>query len=191
MAQSKITIIGMYNYFNSYKRDLFELLTVPEGIDRDVLIDNILLKSGDFEVIYSNGDFVHDAIGIWSKKWERTFVKWVKALSVEYNPLENYDRMEEITTTDDGSNTAQGRSGNTNKISAYNSSNFENDTNSDGDFSSSGTAKNRNVRSGRMHGNIGVTTSQQMLEAELNIDMWNIYEHITDIFLKEFIVPIY
>lgn len=48
-----------------------------------------------------------------------------------------------------------------------------------------------NKRVGRAHGNIGVTTSQQMLEAELKLAYWNIYEHITDIFLSEFIIPIY
>ena len=44
---------------------------------------------------------------------------------------------------------------------------------------------------GRIHGNIGVTTSQQMLQAELDIAEWNIYEHITDLFLTEFVIPIY
>lgn len=44
---------------------------------------------------------------------------------------------------------------------------------------------------GRMYGNIGVTTSQQMLEAELEIAKWNIYEHIADIFLSEFTIPLY
>ena len=57
--------------------------------------------------------------------------------------------------------------------------------------SGSETENSKNVHSGRLHGNIGVTTSQQMLEAELDIARWNIYEHITDIFLSEFIIPIY
>ena len=43
----------------------------------------------------------------------------------------------------------------------------------------------------RAFGNIGVTTSQQMLESELNIDAWNIYEHIADLFLDEFCVLLY
>ena len=49
----------------------------------------------------------------------------------------------------------------------------------------------RTVRDGRIHGNIGVTTSQQMLQAELDIAQWNLYEHITDLFLSEFVIPIY
>ena len=42
-----------------------------------------------------------------------------------------------------------------------------------------------------MYGNIGVTTSQQMLQAELDVRAWNIYEHITDLFIKDFLIPVY
>ena len=43
----------------------------------------------------------------------------------------------------------------------------------------------------RAFGNIGVTTSQQMLQSELDIAAWNMYEHITDMFLDEFCVLLY
>lgn len=43
----------------------------------------------------------------------------------------------------------------------------------------------------RAFGNIGVTTSQQMLQAELDIDTWNVYEHITDMFIDEFCVLLF
>lgn len=45
--------------------------------------------------------------------------------------------------------------------------------------------------SGRSHGNIGVTTSQQMLEEELRVQAWNIYQHIADIFCKEMLITVY
>ena len=43
----------------------------------------------------------------------------------------------------------------------------------------------------RTHGNIGVTTSQQMLQSELDIAKWNIYEQITDLFISEFCIMVY
>ena len=49
----------------------------------------------------------------------------------------------------------------------------------------------KTVRDGRIHGNIGVTSSQELLESELRIAQWNLYEHITDLFLSEFVIPIY
>lgn len=61
----------------------------------------------------------------------------------------------------------------------------------------SGTIKDENdviVQSshgGRIHGNIGVTTSQQMLQAELDISRWNIVQQITDLFVTEFCIMVY
>ncbi len=46
-------------------------------------------------------------------------------------------------------------------------------------------------RSLRAYGNIGVTTTQQMLEAEYSISKWNIYENIKDLFMQEFCIMIY
>ena len=58
-------------------------------------------------------------------------------------------------------------------------------------YSSQLTDNGKTIHNGRIHGNVGVTTSQQMLEAELSLAEWNLYEHITDLFLSEFVIPIY
>lgn len=196
---ANLTMIGLYEY----DPNLFEFLTFPSGIDPDVARDVILMRSGEFEVLYSDADFVHDAIRLWSSKWYRTFDKWAKALAVEYDPLENYDRREEWTDENDGvSNTTGTTSDRTqshvdNTISAYNSSTMQPDTSSGSEGASlsslnnTNTARNKNVRTGRAHGNIGVTTSQQMLEAELSVAEWNLYDHIADVFLNEFVIPVY
>ena len=42
-----------------------------------------------------------------------------------------------------------------------------------------------------IHGNIGVTTSQQMLESELQLQYWNLYNKISNLFVKEFCVMVY
>ena len=243
MSSAKITTVGFYQYMNAYNNDLFGLLNLPPGIDKHTLVNNIMLRGGEFEVVYSNPDFYKSAIGLWSNKHYRTFEKWINALTIDYNPLENYDRMEEwsdagsrintgtvsdsgtITNTGTQSTEATGKdnfkgSGNStssDEISAYNSNSFQNDkkntTNSSN--SSETNTTNRNTRTdnlsesnsntrtdnlsektnsnrkGRAHGNIGVTTSQQMLQSELDIAKWNIYEQITDLFLSEFCIMVY
>ncbi|MBO5811359.1 MAG: hypothetical protein J6R32_11115, partial [Bacteroidales bacterium] len=44
---------------------------------------------------------------------------------------------------------------------------------------------------GRIHGNIGVTTSQQMLQSELDIARFNIIQEITNLFMEEFCIMVY
>lgn len=283
MSKATLTMIGMYNWDS----DLFRNLILPDGIDRDTEINTILLRSGEFEVIYSDFDFMQEMIGLISKKWARTFQKWYDALQLDYNPIENYDRYE--TWTDTGSNTGTVKHGITKNststesetskgstsedvkgsnsenvtgsntesvkgsssdkssststtdtlVSTYDSDSLHEDnqnksnqsatssgttsqdtsgsnkqfttgssiqnstgsdqrsTNSSGSVSeTSSDDETRNLgtsgqHEGHIHGNIGVTTSQQMLEAELDLQEWNLYEHIADIFVRELCIPVY
>ena len=102
MSSAKFTLIGAYQYYNNAGGDLFELLTLPEGIDKDILKNNILLQGGEFEVQHGSPVFIHDAIAIWAGAYYDTLDRWVKALDIEYEPLENYDRMEHWTDELDG-----------------------------------------------------------------------------------------
>ena len=196
MSQAKLTLIGLYNYDNT----IFDLLNVPEGITKDTLVNNILLRSSEFEVLYPDPDFLKSAIGDFSNAWQPTFERWVNALTLEYNPLENYDRKEDWTDTRNGHNsgTTSGRTNSTttNKVSAYDAGDdlttHDQDTIVGADSSSSSGESHEGAKhDGRVHGNIGVTTSQQMLISELDLGYWNIYEKITDLFLTHFVIPIY
>lgn len=196
---SKLTLIGFHNYLEAEDSSLFSQLSLPEGIDKDVLINNILLRGGEFEVLYSNPYFMQEAIGIWSAKSQRTFERWLKALNIDYDPLYNYDRTEEWTEEDSGTvsgtTSSESSSGTESKVSAYNASTYQPDNqvavDADSSTTDSGSHENLNVRKGRAYGNIGVTTSQQMLEAELDIAKWNLIDQITDLFLQEFVIPVY
>lgn len=201
--------------FYTWDPSLFEHLTVPDEINKDQLIDNILLESGERAVIYSDPDFLKAAIGIWSNTYQATFERWANALSIEYNPLENYDRMENWsdsgthtgttqTNTTDSQTTGQTTSGtNTHSTVAY-PDNTWHDTEKDIDSGSvsinvsgtgSGTGSesstDANTHTGRIHGNIGVTSSVQLLTEELNIGYWNIIQKITDLFIENFIIMLY
>lgn len=207
MASSKLTLIGMNQFMLNLNMDLFSELTLPEGLSKQTLTDNILLTGGEFEVMYSDPIAMQSFIGIWSRKQQPTFERWIKALSIDYAPLENYDRNEYWTdhTEGTGSSGSEGSSdtttGDTSELqkSAYDQSTYSpyEKTINDGSVgtttsdSTSTEMENDATHRGRVHGNIGVTTSQQMLEAELNLGYWNVYEKITELFLKEFVVPIY
>ena len=92
MSSAKLTLIGMYEWDNT----LFSELTVPEGIDKDLFIDNLLLFRGEFEVLYGDPDFMKSAIKVWGLKWARTFAQWLRGTQSEFNPIYNYDRFEDI-----------------------------------------------------------------------------------------------
>lgn len=54
------------------------------------------------------------------------------------------------------------------------------------------THNNATFRSGRTHGNIGVTTSQQMLMSEIDVAQYNsMYNYIADDFMRQFLILCY
>ena len=111
MPQSKITLIGL-EQFLSPDRSLFEDLELPEGIDLDTLKGTIFLRCNEFEVLYSDPEFMIDAIAVWGKKNYWTFDRWVKLLDKEYDPLYNKDYYEEISDNHQGAASGSGSSSN-------------------------------------------------------------------------------
>lgn len=207
MSSATMTMLGMSNYVP----DLFDDLTFPTGIDKETAVDEILLKCGEFEVLYSNPAFLKTAITHWGKKHYRTFKEWVKALAIEFDPLYNYDRFEEYTDDKTGSSkassssstttTSSGSTGSQRDVSAYDSATYEprekETGSSSGSGSGTGTASNeaseteKVTHKAHLYGNIGVTTSTQMLEDFLRVERFTIYEEIADMFVSEFCIMIY
>ena len=231
MSLAKITLIGQETRLKMENKSVFDLLTLPDGIDRNTTIDNIILECGEFETLYSDPFFMRAAIGPWSTKHYRTFEKWITALNLEYNPLENYDRQEDwtdtgnkqntlgftddTTTTSTGQTTTEGNSEQNgfteDQVSAFDSNTYQEsekhiidtDENHSDEVNSTNTMTNsseqntegnedtENVHTGRIHGNIGVTTSQQMLQSELDISRFNIIQEITNLFMVELCIMVY
>jgi hypothetical protein len=210
-------------------------LVVPDGVDVELVKDNLLAETAELEVIYPDAIFMQAMIGRWSAKelpiWERLY----KTTLLEYNPIENYDRMEEWTEAEDTKKNTEADATGTSKtdtdgtstresntdgvindqkyVSAYNEVEFtptERDNNTQNEKNNSeqkdvGTVSvktsaenttdetgNRNLlRKGRAHGNIGVTTSQQMIEAEREVALYNIIDVIITSFKNRFCLQVY
>ena len=124
-------------------------------------------------------------------------VNWMRLWNAEiavYDPVHNYDMHEEGTRTGNNRNESQstdethhGRS-NTSRYSHY-GFNSQSSNPSDEDVTTEGGTTNLN-RNGSVdytinegttlhrYGNIGVTTNQQMIEAERSIRMWNYFNSV-------------
>lgn len=188
MAIAKITLIGMMQYFDLQHDDLFALLQLPAGVSRPTLVSNIVMRGGEFPVLWANPDFVKRMIGQWSRKMQPTFTRWVRALTIDYDPLYNYDRHEEYTDTENTTGSASDSS--THNVTGFDSNTLQ--TNDQTVGSSSGNS-NRNLKhSAHLYGNIGVTTSQEMLKAEMEVSKeFNIYDLIAEEFINEFCVRVW
>ena len=93
-TMQRMTLIGLYNYENTFERDLFSGLELPEGYDKTTFVNSLLLEHGEKCVLYTNPEFFKHAIAIWSAKWANELTRIYDALTAEYNPIWNYDRNE-------------------------------------------------------------------------------------------------
>lgn len=223
---SLLTVEGLYNYDNT----LFDGFDVPEGLVKQIAIDSILMRTRELEILYPDFTYMKNRIAIWSNKYQLNWKKLYDTTVLEYNPIENYDRMEEWTDTDDETTTsARDNTRNTNNTVKSTSTNeIMNNVNvtdqntafnagltdhakqiTDGDTTENGTITNtetgkdtenesvnggrtgKHTRNGRAHGNIGVTTSQQMIQSERDLVVFNLYDVIAESFIENFCLMVY
>ena len=209
-----MTVEGLYNYNDI----LFSEFEVPDGMDKQIAIDTICMRSRELEVLYPNLEFFAKRIGMWSRKNQYNWKKLYDTTLLEYNPIENYDRMEDWTDTDSETGTNSRNNNITNTINqevvttgslteqntAFNAgladhakeiTDNDNVTTGSGNTTEneSGTTKRdlTHSRTGRTHGNIGVTTSQQMIQSEREVAMFNIYDIIAESFVENFCLMVY
>ena len=237
MSIATQTLLGLYQIGLQRNQNFFDKLTFPDGIDHDLAVTNILHQAGDFEVLYPSLDFMCDACEMFSTKWARTFEKWLNVMNIDYEPLENYNRLEhwsdstsessahslsssESTSASDSTSTSVHTSDSTsnstttdNDISAFNANTLQNDTSAAFDAQIAGQSTNdsktQNMslsrtdnklhednerehfydHEGRVHGNIGVMTTQAMYKEEWELAKLNIYDEIYILFAREFLIP--
>ena len=96
----------------AYAEDtIFNEMVLPAGMtsdDKAIITDNIILECAELEILYTDPWFMRKAIGSWSKKELPTWERIYSLAQREYNPIENYDRMEETTETGSNSRTDTG-----------------------------------------------------------------------------------
>nr|DAG49539.1 MAG TPA: hypothetical protein [Caudoviricetes sp.] len=240
---ANLTLCGIYSWDNT----IFEGLTVPATVERDALVNNILLECSELEVLYPDPDFLKIAIGSWASARQAAWKHYAKLEEVEYSPIENTDKYEDHTVTDSetesgtidesgqqttGVNQQDSTSGhsltgvtrtqqgnNTDSVSAFDTESFSNknkqtsdvDENSDTNYSASSdskiartdttahntdtsTNKHRNFthrETVHAHGNIGVTTNQQMMTQEVEFWKWDFIKQISNEFRQRFCVSVY
>ena len=91
-----LSIMGMYEHDQS----VFNGLQVPEGVDKENLINEILLQCAELEIVYPNIDTMKLAITVWSVSNQYTWEKLYKSMLFDYNPIWNVDAN--VTRTDSG-----------------------------------------------------------------------------------------
>lgn len=185
-----IILITLINITQLYP-DLFTDIVVPDGMDAGLIVDAIMEKYGMLTPVYPEPHLFHAMIISFFNRRQMNYQKLFDTMNFEYNPLENLNR-EDITTHSENEKTETTENGNTeNDISAYNTSDYSNDSRQQTQYDSDigrGMEYKHTVSS---HGTIGVITNQDMIEKEREVSKFNLYDYIADDFQAEFLIGLW
>ena len=170
-----LSILGLYNYDPT----IFDGLDLPETLDKATCISIILLQNAELSLVYSDPDTMREMISAWSVSSQYAWEKLAATLTLEYNPIWNKDGT--ITETEKITGSGTG----VQQVSAFDSSNFENRGKNTSD-----TENNREYERVEQ-GNIGVTSTQQLIKEERQTAEFNIYDRISEDFRNRFCIMVY
>ena len=207
--QAKISVLGLYQWSN----DLFSLMSIPEGLELDIFVNNLLSETCELEVLYPNPEVMKVLIGSWSAKclpvWEHLY----ETTQYEYNPIENYNRTDTgrinrsntriHSGTDTETRTTNSQSdeyiaGYDSVPSGNNDGLVKNDRLENTGGGTNTLAHGEQIADNGLDttslnskGNIGVTTTQKMIREEREIAEFNIYDRMIKDFMDRFCIMVF
>lgn len=187
--------------------EIFKGINIPYSYDKEVLINTILSECMMYQPLYVELPILNQLIINFFNVNYTDFMKLAYLYDLQYendyNPIWNKDGsyIEKESYTKDNSfnsnSNENSNSNNINQVSAYDSGDFQNN-NKDTLTSNENRTKNDSGKENFNHsierqekGNIGVTTTMNMIKEEMNVhkdNSYNKYEIVAKKFYDEFFI---
>lgn len=171
--------------------DFFSDVVLDSRLSKELLADRIRECCGNLICVYSERNTLKHYSDNFFKRNEKRFKDLTDTLFYEYNPLDNYDRTETTTLTHEGSSTASSTSNGSTSRSAFNSATTHPVDASTGEASGENTENYTDITTNRTRGNIGVTSSMQLIESQRSLVMFDIIDRIVALWEVEFCLLIF
>lgn len=199
--------------------EMLKLGEFDSRIDKDLLAGKILEVCGAMTPVHNTTDSYTYFHNLFFKMWGKQITRLLDATNIEYEPLENYRRVEEkqaqgeeisigtdtseykgndVTTKENNSSAEQ-------KTSAYNEDLYqpqaqeiiteestntdesESNTKRDSERTKDYTTKESNV----IKGMNGLFTPQQLIQQEIELAQYNIYQWIVTKYMEELFICVF
>lgn len=184
-----LSMMGLYNWDPT----IFDNMVIPSTLDRETLINNILMESVELEVLYPDPATMKFAIGAWSQKRLHAWQKISDVLYVEdYNPFENVYRRENRIITQNRDLTYTNTGTTTNAVAAYNESAFTNREQITPNLTNTDSGQISTTETFEVHGDSAISDTQDLISKEVKMRSdYDLYNYIIDEFLRRFCLLVY
>lgn len=176
-----LSINGLY----AYDPTIFEFFYLPEQLqsEKQNIIDYILESCAELEIIYPDAGIMKNSIRIWSS---RNLLRWEKlynTMHFDYNPIWNKDGVFTESYEDHARTNQTG----VRQTTGYNDDDFVDRDRDESD----GSANTSGTRTRTERGNIGITSTQELIERERALWDFNIIETIANDFRKYYCLMVW
>lgn len=185
MATSlNMSVYGLYYY----RPDIFDDMVLPDQIDRDTMIANILMECAELTILYPDPNMLKEAIGFWSKARLNAWDRMATVLYENYDPFINIKRDETRTILYEPDLKDSGTS--TNSVNAWNDLNGVQRDSTKVESTQKGSSKT--TETFHIEGDSAITDAQDVARKEFELrDRFELYNYIVNDFRNKFCLMIY
>lgn len=191
-TRAKISLLGLYNWDDT----IFDNFLIPSELNKDELVNNLLMELAELSVIYPDSEFIKKAIASWSAIRLHTWERMTMVLYENYEPFINIkrDEVRTIIQERDLQGTNNLNSDTNLKVNAWETETPQDKemTNTDSSSSSTDTGTVTTTETFHVEGDSAITDAQDVLKKELDVRIkYDMYRLIIDEFKNRFCLLIY
>lgn len=175
---------------------------ITNVVDDGEIKNRVVYECGMLECVHQNPETLKHAVSQWVSVNKRRWTRLYETTLFCYDPISNYDRTEEWDDTNEetenqtGSGSNSGNGNSMHNVGAYNNEMqkaTEDTATSSSSYNGTGSKETKKTvkHRARIFGNIGVTTTQEMIEAERRVVSFDIFGIIANEFRQQFCISVY
>lgn len=183
--------------------EIWDDFTVPDHVDRQTVIDSILIGCAELELLYSDPDILKYMIGAWTRKDLPVWQGLQETLEYKYNPIWNVEGSETTERTRHNledrnlKNVRTPELTNRVKVAGYNSEDpalrdeVEETGKDTNDHSGTVDTDEKETTVYTRGMNLGVMTTQQLIREQRDLVQFTVAEFIFNSFKSNFCLMVY
>lgn len=173
--------------FYEYDNTIFDNILLPDGIDKQTVVNTIMDYCGENEPLYNSLTAIRTAIELFFAANFTDFKKMHATTVLEYDPLINYDLTEELEETSE-SNDRSTSTSNT-SVNAYDVDYAVPDSSAGSVGENEGDSLHKLKR--RTYGDASVRSTQDIIKQEREVSDFSIYTYIANKFEDVITITVY
>lgn len=187
-----VDVLEIYGASHNTTLDgFFNDIQLDARVNKEQLFLTIVERCGNMRPLFNVSDTFKVFSDNFFARYATNITKLQDTLELQYNPIENTDKFQNDSRTTTDVNASDANVTGENKVSAYNSNEYQPNSNDQSTSKGSSSNTHTDVFTTRVHGNIGVTTSQQMIESERDVVQFSVIDWIANKYAYEFMLGIY